>query len=155
MENPENVDAYGWRTHNAGRLLSNALRRFEERVLALMKEAGHTQTRRAHVNLTRHLDLQGTRITELATRAAMTNAAMSELIDQCEALGLVERTPDPSDKRVRVVRFTADGLVWLDAFGRALVQAEMEMAREIGARGTSTLLRSLGRYASGSEASGA
>lgn len=62
------------------------LRRFEDRVMELLREAGHAQTQRSHVNLTRHLDLEGMRITEIACQAAMTNAAMTELIDQCETL---------------------------------------------------------------------
>lgn len=142
---------YRWRGHNAGRVLSNALRRFEERVMELMGAAGHTQVRRPHVNLTRHLDLDGTRITELARRAGMTSAAMTELIDQCEGLGLVERVQDPADKRARVVRFTPQGLEWLDAFGRAVEQAEAELAAEIGARCMSGLLKDLARYAAAME----
>lgn len=147
MENPEHAQAYRWRTHNPGRALSNALRRFEDRVLALMGEAGYAQTRRTHVNLTRHLDLEGTRITELARRAAMTNAAMTELIDQCAALGLVERAADPADGRARVVRFTPQGLDWLAAFGRAVAQAESEMAEEIGRAGLERTMAALARYA--------
>ena len=72
----------GWRLGNAGRVLSDAVTRFEARVLDLMVLSGHAGTRLPHVNLTRHLDLDGTRITELARRARMTNAAMTELIDQ-------------------------------------------------------------------------
>lgn len=151
MENPDDSRVYRWRTHNPGRVLSNALRRFEERVLSLMSEAGHGQTRRSHVNLTRHLDLGGTRITELARRAAMTNAAMTELIDQCEVLGLVERVQDPLDKRARVVYFTPAGRDWLAAFGRAVAEAEAEMAGEIGARCMSALLTDLARYAAAME----
>lgn len=153
QENPGDPSIYLWRTRNAGRVLSQALRRFEERVLALMEAAGHGQTRRTHVNLTRHLDLEGTRITELARRAAMTNAAMTELIDQCEALGLVWREQDAQDRRARIVRFTADGLVWLEAFGQAVAQAEAEMALEMGERPMSTLFRHLARYASAEEPS--
>ncbi|KAF1023922.1 MAG: hypothetical protein GAK30_00289 [Paracidovorax wautersii] len=153
MGNPNDPSAYRWRQHNPGRVLSNALRRFEERVLALMSEAGHAQTRRSHVNLTRHLDLEGTRITELARRAAMTNAAMTELIDQCETLGLVERLQDPADKRVRIVRFTAAGLEWLDVFGWAVGEAQAEMEADIGRRGMSVVLTDLAGYASAMEAS--
>lgn len=142
---------YRWRTDNPGRVLSNALRRFEERVLALMVEAGHSQTRRSHVNLTRHLDLEGTRITELARRAAMTNAAMSELIDQCETLGLVERVADPADRRARVVRFTPQGLQWLTAFGRAVGVAQSEMVAETGEQTLAALLMALGRYGTQAE----
>src|SRR5690348_14295435 len=88
-----------WRLHNAGRILGDAVTRFESRVLELMEQAGHSGTRISHINLTRHLDLEGTRITELARRANMTNAAMTELIDYCERIGLVVRQADPTDKR--------------------------------------------------------
>lgn len=133
--------------HNAGRVLGNALTRFEARVLELMAQAGHAQTRLPHINLTRHLDRGGTRITVLARRANMTNAAMTELIDQCEGLGLVIRLADPSDRRARVVNFTDAGQVWLAAFSRALKKAERELVEEIGADAAATLFGALARYA--------
>jgi DNA-binding MarR family transcriptional regulator len=133
--------------HNAGRVLGNAVTRFEARVLELMAEAGHAQTRLPHINLTRHLDLQGTRITVLAQRAHMTNAAMTELIDQCEALGLVVRLSDPADRRARIVNFTDAGRLWLAAFAKALRKAEREMVDEIGADAAATLFDALARYA--------
>lgn len=139
-----------WRLDNAGRVLSNALARFESRVLDLMAQAGHDQTRASHVNLTRHLDLGGTRMTELAQRARMTGAAMSELIDQCEQLGIVQREADPSDGRARVVVFTEAGRVWLAAFARAVKQAERELRRELGPQ-SGVLLRSLADYGCGVE----
>lgn len=139
--------AYLWRTHNPGRVLNGALRRFEQRVMELMDEAGHSRTRRWHVNLTRHLDLEGTRITDLARRSAMTNAAMTELIGQCEEIGLVERVSDPADKRARIVRFTPAGLAWLDDFGRAVAVAQEEMVQEVGNRNLSVLLKDLAAYA--------
>ena len=136
-----------WRLGNAGRILGNAVTRFEARVLDLMTHAGHADTRLSHVNLTRHLDLEGTRITELARRAHMTNAAMTELIDQCEALGLVVREADASDKRARTVQFTAAGREWLSAFGKAVKKAERELLAEIGPEAAAVLLQGLGRYA--------
>ena len=139
--------AADWRLHNAGRILSNAVTRFEARVLALMEQAGYTSTRLSHVNLTRHLDLEGTRITELARRARMTNAAMTELIDQCEQLGLVQREADPADARARVVRFTEEGQLWLAAFGKALRKAERELVREIGEPAAQALYGPMAAYA--------
>lgn len=139
--------AQEWRRHNAGRILGDALIRFESRVLALMARAGYTETRLSHVNLTRHLDLEGTRITELARRARMTNAAMTELVDQCERLGLVLREPDPADGRVRRVCFTQAGRRWLQAFGRSLRQAERELQREIGTEAAALLYGPLAAYA--------
>lgn len=142
---PRSSDA--WRLGNAGRVLGDSLTRFEARVLELMSLAGHGHTRLSHVNLTRHLDLEGTRITELARRAHMTNAAMTELIDQCEALGLVARAVDASDKRARMVRFTDAGRDWLIAFGKAVKKAERELFTEIGPEACTVLLDGLGRYA--------
>src|SRR5215831_6661753 len=86
-----------WRHANIGRLLNNAVRRFEARVLELMSARGHVETRIAHVSLTRNLDVEGTRLTELARRASMSKQAMGELVDQCMELGLVGRIADPSD----------------------------------------------------------
>lgn len=140
-------DRDGWRLGNAGRVLSDAVTRFEARVLDLMVLSGHAGTRLPHVNLTRHLDLEGTRITELARRARMTNAAMTELIDQCEAMGLVVREVDASDKRARTVFFTDAGRAWLSAFGKAVKKAEREMLADIGPEASAVLLPALARYA--------
>lgn len=132
-----------WRHANVGRLLNNAVRRFEARVLDLMSENGHAQTRISHINLTRNLDVEGTRLTELARRASMSKQAMAELVEQCEALGLVSRTVDPSDRRARIVAFTPAGRAWLNAFREAVNLAEQEMRRELGEMAMKAILESL------------
>jgi DNA-binding MarR family transcriptional regulator len=135
-----------WRHANIGRLLNNAVRRFEARVLELMSASGHVETRMAHVSLTRNLDVEGTRLTELARRASMSKQAMGELVDQCAELGLVDRIADPSDRRARIVTFTPEGLVWLDAFRDAVDVAEREMRAELGKATMDTILRGLAAY---------
>ena len=130
MQRPVNQKA-SWRHANMGRILNNAVRRFEGRVLELMTAAGYAETRTAHISLTRNLDLEGTRLTELARRASMTKQAMSELAEQCESLGLIERAPDPSDGRARIISFTPFGLEWLEAFHTAVTVTEREMRREV------------------------
>lgn len=144
---PRRAAPDAWRLGNAGRVLGNAVTRFESRVLELMAAAGHADTRLSHVNLTRHLDLEGTRITELARRARMTNAAMTELIDQCEATGLVVREADPNDKRARTVQFTDAGREWLGAFGKAVKKAERELFKAVGPEAAEVLLQGLAQYA--------
>ena len=57
-----------------------------------------------------HLGLEGARLTELAEKAMMTKQAMGQLVDEVERLGYVERSPDPSDGRAKIVRFTPKGL---------------------------------------------
>jgi DNA-binding MarR family transcriptional regulator len=135
-----------WRHANIGRLLNNAVRRFEARVLELMSERGHAETRIAHVSLTRNLDVEGTRLTELARRASMSKQAMGELVDQCMELGLVDRIADPSDGRARIVKFTRAGLIWLNAFRDAVDIAEREMRAELGKTTMDAILKGLAAY---------
>jgi DNA-binding MarR family transcriptional regulator len=135
-----------WRHANVGRLLNNAVRRFEARVLELMSARGHAETRIAHVGLTRNLGVEGTRLTELARRASMSKQAMGELVDQCVELGLVDRIPDPSDGRARIVKFTPAGLIWLNAFRDAVDVAEREMRAELGKASMEAILKGLAAY---------
>jgi DNA-binding MarR family transcriptional regulator len=135
-----------WRHDNIGRLLNNAVSRFESRVLELMSRSGHPQARISHVSLTRNLDLNGTRVSELARRAGMTKQAMGELVSQCAALKLVVANIDPSDKRARIVQFTRAGRRWLEAFRRAVDQAEREMRDEVGAMSMDVLRGALALY---------
>jgi DNA-binding MarR family transcriptional regulator len=138
-----------WRHDNVGRLLNNALARFESRVLELMSRSGHPDARISHIALTRNLDLGGTRVSELARRAGMTKQAMGELVGQCAELGLVVASVDPSDKRARVVTFTPDGLRWLEAFRQAVDRTEEEMREEVGAMSMDVLRGALALYGSG------
>lgn len=139
--------ADAWRHNNVGRLLNSAIRRFESRVFELLASAGHKEARLSHLNLTRNLDVSGTRITELARRAEMTKQAMGELVVQCENLELIKRLPDPTDARAKMVKFTKWGLVWLEAFKRALLQAETEMRNELGTVNVDKLIEALNSYA--------
>ncbi|HOB67592.1 MarR family winged helix-turn-helix transcriptional regulator [Ottowia sp.] len=132
-----------WRQSHLGRLLGEAMRRFDARVLQLMTAsdqvplalanlAARDKVGAAHIHLTRHLPLAGARLTELARMAGMTKQAMGDLVDQCEAWGLVARQPDPLDARARRIVFTPTGLDWLAAFRAALTQAEAEFRAAVG-----------------------
>jgi DNA-binding MarR family transcriptional regulator len=132
-----------WRQSHLGRWLGHAMRRFDARVLQLMAGnpgvplalanlAARDQISAAHIHITRHLALQGSRLTELAQAAGMTKQAMGKLVDQCEAWGLVRREDDPLDARARRVVFTAMGLAWLQAFQDAVQQAEQEFREAVG-----------------------
>jgi DNA-binding MarR family transcriptional regulator len=137
------ADEENWRLTHLGRLLGHALRRFDERVLVLMARnvdvplalsnlAAREQVGAAHIHITRHLAVGGSRLTDLAQSAGMSKQAMGDLVDQCEAWGLVTREPDPHDRRARRVLFTASGLLWLQAFRTAVRQAEAEFRQAVG-----------------------
>ncbi|CAN7648123.1 MarR family winged helix-turn-helix transcriptional regulator [Acidovorax sp. Leaf78] len=150
----------GWRQTHLGRLLGHAMRRFDARVLQLMARnvevplalsnlAARDQVTAAHVHITRHLALSGDRLTDLAQRAGMTKQAMANLVDQCEAWGLVTRQADPLDARARRVCFTATGLAWVQAFRDAVAQAEAEFRAEVGNDVATVVAIGLEAYASG------
>ncbi len=132
-----------WRITHLGRLMGDALRRFDERVLALMARdalvplglsnlAARDQVGAAHVHITRHLATSGSRLTDLAHSAGMSKQAMGDLVTQCEAWGLVTREADAYDKRAKKVVFTEVGLLWLGGFERAVAQAELEFRAAVG-----------------------
>jgi DNA-binding MarR family transcriptional regulator len=132
-----------WRETHLGRRLDAALRQFDARVLELMARnievplalgnlAARAQVSAAHIHITRHLPLQGARLTELASQAGMSKQAMGDLVDQCAAWGMVAREPDPMDARARRVVFTATGLAWLQAYHDAVAQAEDEFRVAVG-----------------------
>ncbi len=133
----------GWRITHLGRVMGNALRRFDERVLQLMATnihvplalsnlAARDQVGAAHIHITRHLSVGGSRLTELALSAGMSKQAMGDLVTQSEAWGLVTREDDAHDKRAKRVVFTESGLLWLEAFRRAVAQAEDEFRQAVG-----------------------
>ena len=139
----ENQPEPSWRVTHLGRLLGHALRRFDERVLWLMTRdvlvplalsnlAARDQVGAAHIHITRHLALKGSRLTDLASSAGMSKQAMGDLVTQCEAWALVTRQTDAHDKRAKKVMFTNDGLLWLGAFERAVAQAESEFRAAVG-----------------------
>jgi DNA-binding MarR family transcriptional regulator len=148
----------GWRQTHLGRLLGHAMRRFDARVLQLMAGnpdvplalsnlAARGQVSAAHIHITRHLALEGSRLTELAAQAGMSKQAMGKLVDQCDAWGLVTRLPDARDARARLVCFTPDGLAWLQAFEQAVGQAEAELRQAVGPEIATVMALGLEAYA--------
>lgn len=149
-----------WQQPHLGRLLGYALKRFDERVLTLMVAdvetplalsnlAQRQQISAAHIHITRHLPPQGARLTELAQHADMSKQAMNALINQCEAWGIIERVDDPRDKRAKLLKYTPTGLLWLEAFTRAVSIAEQEFNAEVSAEVATVIKIGLEYYASG------
>src|SRR5688572_9981273 len=71
--------------------------------------AGYTDIPTAAHPVFENLDRDGTRLTELAARADMTHQSMGELVATLEKRGYIERQPDPTDRRARLVCLTAKG----------------------------------------------
>mgnify|MGYP001826017013 FL=1 len=138
----DSIDAAKQR--NLGNLLLRSARLFD--ALAFERwSAGHPSIRRAHLQLMPHLDLAGTRITELARRAEISKQAVGQLVTDMEAGGYVERVPDPSDQRAKIVVLTKRGR---DAVieGLAVFDAlKNELIAELGAEVVEGLIDGLER----------
>ena len=125
-------------------LLFRAARLLDEEALARLGSAGpRPPLRRSHTALFPHIDLAGTRLTELARRTGVTKQAVAQLIDELEAWGVVDKRPDPADRRAKLVVFSRRGRRGLLDGLALLQQLEAELAQRIGARTMQGLRRAL------------
>ena len=120
------------RDRHIGRLLLRASRAFNARAAEKLRERGYGRLSLAHIGLLPHLDEEGTRITTLAERAGMTKQGMGQLVVDLERQGLLARTPDPSDRRATLVRFTEAGRRFLAEAVAVTGELEAEYAANLG-----------------------
>ena len=64
---------------------------------------------------------------ELAKRLGLDRTVMVYLIDDLEAAGLVERVPDPKDRRSKLIRATTAGMIRLCELRKVTAAAEAEL----------------------------
>jgi len=113
-------------------LLFRAARLLNERAIAKTQKRIKLPVRVAHTTLLPHIDLEGTRLTELARRLGVTKQAAGQLVDELEAMGMLERTPDPADARAKLVCFSPRGKkALLDGLG-TLQEMEGELEALLG-----------------------
>ncbi len=70
--------------------------------------AGYPQ-KPSHSAVFAQISPEGSRLSALARGANMTPQAMGELVDELEELGYVERRPDPTDRRAKLIMLTPRG----------------------------------------------
>lgn len=130
-----------WRAENLGRLLLVATDRWQNAFVAGLREAGYRKVTSIYMNLMRHVDLNGTRLTELADRVGTTKQAVGQLISTCAKLGLVNTVKDPSDGRAKIVVFTVYGRNAMLTGQRIIEQMDADISLLLG-RHTQRALRS-------------
>ncbi len=118
---------------STGQLLLRAARLLNERAVGRVRAEGPPDLRPVHMTLMPHLDMEGTRLTELAARMGISKQGASQIVADLEEMEIVERRPDPSDGRARLVRFTRRGEEALLHGLGVLERLEAELARGIGA----------------------
>jgi DNA-binding MarR family transcriptional regulator len=131
-------DSYRQRLEHAkaasgGQLLLKSARLLNELAVARVRRVtGERRLRPSHTSIFPHLDLDGTRLTTLASRMGITKQAVSELIGDLEAMRLVERVPDPADGRARLIRFSRRGREGLMHGVGILDAIESEIGKKAG-----------------------
>ncbi len=78
-------------------------------MMAGYRALGYDDLSESHTTLLPHLDVGGTRITDIAARAGLTKQAIGQMVSDLEDRGYVLRAADPSDARAKIVRYTAKG----------------------------------------------
>jgi DNA-binding MarR family transcriptional regulator len=77
----------------------------------------------------------GIRLSDLARGANMTPQAMGELVDELEGLGYVERRPDPTDRRAKLITLTDLGRRGVAAGRDTIAVIERNITDALGAKG--------------------
>ena len=95
--------------------------------------AGHPHIRQPQLPILEYIDRErGSRITYLARHANVTVQAMGELVDALARQGYVERVPDPTDGRAKLVRLTPRGHDVYGLAGTLVADLEARWAAAVG-----------------------
>ena len=92
---------------------------------------------------------EGSRLTDLARGANITPQAMGELVDELEELGYVERRPDPTDRRAKLIVLTDRGKACIAAGISTINGIEQRITEMLGEWGHRQLRSLLDRLLAG------
>ncbi len=121
-----------WRRLNTGRLLYEGYEFYNAALLKSLIPAGFPEIRNTHFNLLRHLDPDGTRMSDLASRANLTKPAITGLVRACQNLDLVTVEQSSDDARARMVRFSPRGSQLMRRIRQTLLTIELDLAAYLG-----------------------
>jgi len=128
-----------------GQLLLRLLREFRQELFEPAELAGYGDLREPHLQIFGSVGMDGVRLTELAARAQLSLAATSELVTELERLGYLERRPDPSDGRAKLIHPTVRGRQALADAGDRVAEIEQRWAEVVGGHAFEDACRVLAR----------
>jgi DNA-binding MarR family transcriptional regulator len=99
---PETLD-------HVGVLLWRATERWKAELDAGLVGMGYPWAAEARANIIMHVGRSGIRQSELVQRMGLSKQAVQQLLDDLVKDGVVERRPDPGDRRGKLIVFTAAG----------------------------------------------
>ena len=131
-------------TANVGFLLAKASARYNELLAERFAERGFPEVRASYGSVLVPLfEQDGQRLGDLARASRLSKQAMTGLVKQCEADGLVERERDPADGRAFNVRLTPRGRAFRALAGEVLGELDGVLVRSLGTPDRDALVRAL------------
>jgi DNA-binding MarR family transcriptional regulator len=97
-----------------------------------LQEEGFEKIRQGHGCVFRFIDVEGSRLTDLAERSHLTKQAVGEVVTDLERMGYVERVPDAADGRAKIIRLTGSGIEAQHAAVRIFGEIEARWAERYG-----------------------
>jgi DNA-binding MarR family transcriptional regulator len=129
---------------NLGYLLAKASQRWNEQLQAGFAAAGFPEVRASYGSvLIPLLEEDGLRMGEIARRARLSKQTMTTMVRLCERDGLIERRPDPDDRRATRVHLTARAREFQPVAEAVLAGLEGQARAALGDRRLAELARSL------------
>lgn len=110
-----------------------AFRAIIDELHAELAAQGHPGLRPMHGFVFQAIGPGGTTAVELGQRLGVSKQAAGKMIESLERAGYLERTPDPSDARRKIVRLTARARDSLDRSARIFDRIRDEWVRRLGA----------------------
>lgn len=112
----------------AGRLLFAV----QEELFTTLAAEGFADLKHRHGAVLAYLDPEGVRPTELSRLSGQHKQIVGTLVDELEALGYVERRPDPSDRRAKLICPTERGLAQMRAADAIMTAIQQRHAERLG-----------------------
>lgn len=116
-------------------LFRHAAQAMVRELVLRVRAAGYDDIRPAHSRVFETLAPSGSRISDMAERAAISHQSMSELVAHLEAQGYVARRPDPADRRAKVVYLTPRGRALMRLASAEIANIEAAWIRRLGQAG--------------------
>jgi DNA-binding MarR family transcriptional regulator len=108
-------------------------------MLARIHAAGHPDVTTAMIALFRFAGVDRRRPGEIASTARLSKQATNDMLRELERLGYVERHPDPTDGRARIIQLTKRGQALDTAVWTAGREVEQSWRDRFGDRQWATL----------------
>jgi DNA-binding MarR family transcriptional regulator len=113
-------------------MLQHAARDFARRAIVKLQSAGYADLTPFQALAISYIELDGSRITELAARLGTTKQAAGEVVANLERQGYIYRSTDRTDKRAVIVHFSKKGMSFLQAASLVKLEIEKEYTALLG-----------------------